>query len=181
VSLPVVNIHYRRLPAREDVYRQELVHDAEDVRVTLARALRMRGPLRVDGAVALEPGSHVVWFTFPGLWHDVGRFHRADGHFTGIYSNVLTPPVFEPDEVWRTTDLFLDVWIPARGEPRVLDRDEFEEARRAGWIDAATAARAEQEVEWILGEAAAGRWPPQVVREWTLERAERVAGSQGER
>ena len=177
MSLPVVHIHYRRPPSREDVYHQQLVHDDSDVRITLARALRLRGPMRVDGSVALEAGSDVVWFTFPGLWHDVGRFHLSDGSFTGVYSNILTPPVFEPGDVWRTTDLFLDVWVPPDGVPRVLDREEFEEAVDAGWLDAPTAARATEEVERILAAAAGGAWPPPVVQEWTLERARDVAAS----
>jgi predicted RNA-binding protein associated with RNAse of E/G family len=113
----------------------------------------------------------VVWFTFPGVWHDIGRFHRANGRFTGIYANVLTPPTFEPGDVWHTTDLFLDVWIPAGGEPQVLDRDELQNAVAAGWVDEATGLRATAEVDHILAEAASGRWPPPVVDTWTLERA----------
>jgi predicted RNA-binding protein associated with RNAse of E/G family len=96
-----------------------------------------------------------------------------------VYSNILTPPVFETGGVWRTTDLFLDVWIPRGGEPRVLDREEFDEAVGAEWIDPSTAVRALGEVERILEAAAHGRWPPAVVQEWTLEQAKRVAASEG--
>jgi predicted RNA-binding protein associated with RNAse of E/G family len=176
VTLPVARIHYLRLPDRQHVYHQVLVHDAPDVRVTLARSTKLRGPLVIGGFVALDPGSDVVWFTFPGRWHDIGRFHRLDGTFTGIYSNVLTPPVFEAGEVWRTTDLFLDVWIPRGGSPAVLDRDEFDEAVEAGWVDDATGVRALEEVQGILAAVTAGDWPPGVVDEWTLERARAVAG-----
>lgn len=173
---PTAHIHYLRLPARQSVYHQRLVHDGADVKVTLAQKTKLRGPILVDGVPVLEPGSDVVWFTFPGAWHDIGRFHLANGDFTGIYSNVLTPPVFEAGEVWRTTDLFLDVWIPAGGEPTVLDQDEFDEAVRAGWLDEPTRARALEEVEAILAGARAARWPPQVVGEWTLERARNALG-----
>ena len=177
MTLPVAHIHYLRLPAREHVYRQVLVDDRADVRVTLARSTKLRSPLLIEGAVALEPGADVVWFTFPGRWHDIGRFHLGDGTFTGIYSNILTPPVFEVGEVWRTTDLFLDVWIPAAGGgATVLDRDEFDEAVEAGWIDTTTRVRALEEAERILEAADAGLWPPPVVEEWTLERARAAAG-----
>jgi predicted RNA-binding protein associated with RNAse of E/G family len=171
VTRPVAHIHYLRLPDRKHVYHQTLVHDATDVRVTLARSTKLRAPLVIDGSLALDPGADVVWFTFPGRWHDIGRFHRLDGTFTGIYSNVLTPPVFEAGENWHTSDLFLDVWIPEGGAPTVLDRDEFDEAVEAGWIDDATRLRALAEVDRILEAAAAGRWPPPVVLEWTLEKA----------
>ena len=175
MSLPVAHIHYRRLPAREHVYHQTLIHDRADVRVTLARSTKLRGPLMIEGAVALEPGSDVVWFTFPGAWHDIGRFHLIDGSFTGIYSNILTPPVFESGDVWRTTDLCLDVWIGPSGEPVVLDRDEFDEAVSQGWVDDATRRRALEEVDRILDAASSGRWPPAVVQEWTLDKATRAA------
>jgi predicted RNA-binding protein associated with RNAse of E/G family len=176
VTPPLVRIHYLRPPDREEVFLQQLVHDDGGVKVTLARGLERTEPVRIDGRVALEHGSDVVWFTFPGAWHDIGRFHTADGGFTGIYANVLTPPVFEPGGVWRTTDLFLDVWIPPDGTTRVLDREEFDAAAQAGWIDEPTRRRALEELERILESAAAGRWPPPVVEAWTLERARAAGG-----
>jgi predicted RNA-binding protein associated with RNAse of E/G family len=171
VTCPIVRIHYLRPPGREELFRQHLVHEDGSVKVTLARGLARTDPVVIDGKVALEAGSDVVWFTFPGAWHDIGRFHTADGTFTGIYGNVLTPPVFEPGHVWRTTDLFMDVWIPPEGKPRVLDREELDEAAASGWIDEPTRTRALDEVDWILDAAARGRWPPAVVGAWTLERA----------
>ena len=132
----------------------------------------MTRPSIVDDAVVLEDGSPIVWFSFPGAWHDVGRFHRADGTFTGLYANVLTPVVGLDGSEWTTTDLFLDVWIPGGdGPPRLLDEDEFTVARESGHIDEDTARSALAEARRLLDHAAAGSWPPRVVREWTLERA----------
>ncbi|HEX6587926.1 MAG TPA: DUF402 domain-containing protein [Longimicrobiales bacterium] len=120
----------------------------------------------------LEDGSPIVWFSFPGAWHDIGRFHRADGTFTGLYANLLTPVAGLDSTEWTTTDLFLDVWIPAQGgDARLLDEDEFATARERGWIDEATARSALAEARWLLDRADAGSWPPRVVQEWTLERA----------
>ncbi len=167
---PLVHIHYHRPPDRLQVHAQPLVHDGADVKVTVKEATRLERPIEIDGRTVLETGAAVVWFTFPGLWHDVGRFHTADGAFTGLYANVLTPVEFRPDHVWHTTDLFLDLWVDDGGA-RVLDEDELEEARARGWVDAPTGARARREVERIRWEAEAGLWPPAVVREWTLERA----------
>ena len=129
----------------------------------------------VDGRTLLEEDSPVVWFTFPGARHDIGRFHRADGTFTGLYANILTPVEIRGDE-WRTTDLFLDVLLEPGREPRVLDRDELEAAVREGWLDPGTARAAETEAARLLDEARAGEWPPAVVEEWTLERARSAAG-----
>ena len=102
-----VRIHYRRLPDREQVFEQRVVLDRGDVVVTLTDPMEIEAPMLIAGETVLEPGSRVVWFTFPGRWYDVGRFHRADGTFTGIYGNVLTPPRILGN-VWYTTDLFLD-------------------------------------------------------------------------
>jgi predicted RNA-binding protein associated with RNAse of E/G family len=76
----------------------------------------------------------------------------------------------EPGDVWRTTDLFLDIWLPPGGDPSVLDQDEFEGARSRGWLDAETARMATLEVENVLTGYAHGSWPPPVVEEWPLTR-----------
>lgn len=173
----MVRIRYLRPPDRRTVFRQELVLDRSDVKVTLARALDFDPPLEIRGATALEVGSDAVWFTFPDTWHDIGRFYRADGSFTGIYANVLTPPAIRPGGLWETTDLFLDVWIAAGShDPVLLDEEELAEAERRGWVDRGTARRARSEATRLLAEARRGRWPPAVVEEWTRERALEAAG-----
>lgn len=177
MSATTVHIHYLRPPGRKEVFHQLLLEDRPQVKVTLARGLAIDPPVRVGGAVVLEQGSDVVWLTFPGVWHDIGRFHTADGRFRGFYANILTPPTFHPGGIWRTTDLFLDVWLPPGGEPSVLDLDQFEEALSLGWIDGTTAERALLEVENILGTFRKGEWPPPVARHWTLERARASAGA----
>jgi len=136
----------------------------------------MTGPLRVGGSVVLEDGSPVLWFTFPGRWHDIGLFHTADGVFTGTYANILTPVRFLGADTWETTDLFLDVWMDVEGRPALLDDDEFETALREGSLDAATARRARAEAERILRAIGDGAWPPPPVPGWSLERARAGTG-----
>ncbi len=172
-----VQIHYLRPPDRREVFEQRLLLDAPEVKVTLAENVPFDPPIQILGEVALEAGSDAVWFTFPGLWHDIGRFHRADGTFTGIYANILTPPVIEEGGVWETTDLFLDIWLNVRDEFAVLDEDQLKEAVDRGWISEDEAARASAEVEWIRKEYLASRWPPPVVLEWTLEKARQASSS----
>lgn len=168
-STPRVAIHYRRLPDRLRIYDQRVALERDDVVVTLSEPLSLEEPMRFEGDVMLEEGSLAVWFTFPGAWHDIGRFHLADGRFTGLYANVITPPIMA-DSVWDTTDLFLDLWWPKGGEPRILDEDELEEALDRGHIDETLAGRARDEAAALLREARADRWPPPVVEEWTLEK-----------
>jgi predicted RNA-binding protein associated with RNAse of E/G family len=122
----------------------------------------------------LAPGSPAVWFTFPGEWHDIGRFHRPDGAFTGFYANVLTPVRVEGD-AWHTTDLFLDVFLAPGGRLALLDADELDGAERTGAVAPADARRARVEADRLLRAAAAGTWPPPIVHAWPLDRARAVA------
>jgi len=172
-----VDIHYRRLPDREQVFRQIVVEDGGDYVVTLLEAAALPRPVTVGGAVVLEPGAPVVWFTYRGAWHDVGRFHLANGTFTGVYANVLTPVAMDGAR-WETTDLCLDVWRGADGRVEVLDEEELREAERRGWVDASTAGVARAEAARLAGAARAGSWPPAHVHAWTLDRArEAVSGA----
>jgi predicted RNA-binding protein associated with RNAse of E/G family len=172
----IVRIHYRRPPHRDETFDQTvLARTAECVVTYLPRAAVSR-PIEIDGRISIEPGAPIVWFTFPGLWHDIGRFHTADGTFSGLYANVLTPVEGVDSAAWRTTDLFLDVWQPASGNLRVLDVDELEAALAAGWIDEGLARRAQHEAATIVEAAKRGVWPPAIVAEWPLERARAAVG-----
>jgi predicted RNA-binding protein associated with RNAse of E/G family len=189
---PEIRIHYLRPPDRITVYRQHLVHDDGRVKVTLARDLPLDPPLRIGGRIALERGSDAVWFTFPGAWHDIGRFYRSDGTFSGLYANLITPCIFQPGGDWETTDLYLDLWIPAAlppatwrpssdgGEdledasPQLLDGTELERAESQGHVSRRLAERARTEAASLLARAAGGIWPPDVVHAWPRRRALQV-------
>lgn len=170
-SLPCVTIHYLRPPDHLQTFRQPVIHRNPQVIVTFSRRIRVPSPMELDGEVVLETGSDIVWFTFPGLWHDIGRFHTARGAFTGFYANLLTPVQILPGNIWRTTDLFLDVWMKPGRAPRLLDEDELRDAVDAGAVEAKASRRVREEAERILERAGAGAWPPAVVHEWTRERA----------
>lgn len=175
--MSLIRIHYHRPPDREEVFVQRLVHRAPEVVVTYLDRTPLRRPVEVGGRTVLEDGSPVVWFTFPGAWHDIGRFHRADGSFTGFYANILTPVRFLDPCTWETTDLFLDVWLEPGGEAVLLDEEELEEALRHGWIDRHAGDAARGEAARILALASRNAWPPRVVEEWTLERVRESLGN----
>jgi len=167
-------IHYRRLPTDEQTYRQPIVHESDDVIVSLTDPLVIEHRPPADTGPMLETGSRVLWFTFAGRWHDVGRFHAADGTFRGFYTNVLTPPRIARSRdvtTWTTTDLFVDVWCPVSGGVMLLDEDELADALAREHIDVELARRARGEADWLAGLADSGEWPPRIAREWTLERA----------
>ena len=171
--IPHIRIHYRRLPDRLQIFEQALVADEGDYVVTLLPSAPIPRPMRVGNEVVLEPGSPVVWFTYPGRRYDAGRFHRADGTFTGVYANLLTPVEMNGSE-WATTDLCLDAWVGADGTVEILDEDEFNEAVQQGWIDALTAEATRDQAEVLASEARQGTWPPEHIHHWTLERVRRT-------
>lgn len=172
MTAPRVAIHYRRLPDREQIFDQIVLEDAGDHVVTFVESAELSRPVRAGGRSVLEPGSPVVWFTYPDRWHDVGRFHLRDGTFTGFYANILTP-VRISGARWETTDLCLDVWVGADGTIEILDEDEFAEARERRWLEESTALRAVAEADELVRTARAGEWPLPHAHSWDLDRARR--------
>lgn len=177
--LSIVEIHYTRPPDRVTIFRQAVVHRDDTCVVTLLERADLPRPVTVGGRAVLESGAPAVWFTFPGLWHDIGRFHTVAGEFTGYYANVLTPVRFVTPLHWETTDLCLDVWLDDRGAA-LLDEDELEAAVHIGAVTSSDAARADAEARSLMAAAAADTWPPAICRHWTLERA-RAARRRGTR
>ena len=165
-----VKIHYRRPPDRVTIFENELVYSSADVIITTMRVHSLAGPMVVNGRTVLENGSATVWFTFPDADHDIGRFHTADGEFTGIYANVLTPVEFLSEYEWRTTDLFVDVWLDKDGSVRVLDEDELDAAITNGWITREQAESARRSAHSLVARHKDGTWPPAVVYDWPIER-----------
>jgi predicted RNA-binding protein associated with RNAse of E/G family len=175
-----VEIHYTRPPGRITVFRQRVVQRTQECIVTLLEHTELRRPVTVRDAAVLEPGAPVVWFTFPGRWHDIGRFHTAAGRFTGFYANVLTPVQFITSTRWETTDLFLDVWLDELGT-ELLDVDELDAALSEGAVTPGHGRRARTEAAALIAAAAEGTWPPAICHEWTLGRARATLSGGGTR
>jgi predicted RNA-binding protein associated with RNAse of E/G family len=168
--MQVVKIHYHRPPNRTTIFENELVYANDDVVVTIMRATPLPRPMIVNGKTVFEDGAPAVWFTFPDTDYDVGRFHTRDGTFTGIYANILTPVQFVSTTEWRTTDLFVDVWVDADGSAHILDEDELAEAVTRGWIEHEAAEQVRRTAHKLVTDYKRGTWPPQVVYDWPLER-----------
>jgi predicted RNA-binding protein associated with RNAse of E/G family len=167
-----IRYEYSRPGKGMTVFDQWLVVDLPDVKVMFMEG--NRGPtVTVDGRPALDEGAPAIWFVFPGAWHDVGRFHRSDGTFTGWYTNLCTP--FEVrDDAWASTDLFLDHWLAADGTGQWLDEDEFNEAAGRGLLDLDTRSRVALEKHAIDRKLSKHAWPPRVARDMDLSTARRL-------
>ena len=146
------------------------MHVEEDVRITLLEAVPLNQPMRIDERVVLEPEAPILWFTFPGQWHDIGRFHLHNGQFTGLYANVIQPVTFLDRLTWHITDLYLDVWLGYGDRFEILDASELEAAVQQRVVEGSLADAAWDEVKRLQSAWRLGSWPPPVVREWTLDR-----------
>lgn len=172
-----IRYHYVRPGRGETVFHETLVLARTDLKVTLLEPYE-GAPVRAGTSTILEAGAPIVWFVFPGAWHDVGRFHLADGTFTGWYTNLSTPVAVEGDR-WRSTDLFLDLWQPADGSGhRWLDTEEFERAVASGVVGPDLARRTLEERDAVNAQLALNQWPPAVTREIDLATAKQLAATE---
>ncbi len=167
-----IRFRYHRPGKSVEVFRHRLVLDRPEVKVLVSQSFEGRS-LRIDGETILETGAPIVWFVFPDKWYDIGRFHLADRTFTGWYTNFATP-VEMRGENWSASDLFLDLWQPAHGDPLWLDEEEFERAARSGLLDSSTVRRVMNERSLLELELRTGRWPPRVARDIDLQQAWRL-------
>ncbi|MEX0691253.1 MAG: DUF402 domain-containing protein [Gemmatimonadales bacterium] len=153
-----IDYHYHRPGKDTTVFHEEVLDERSDLIVT--RLPEYHGArYTVHGRDILEPGAPIIWYLFPGEWYGIGRFHLADGTFTGWYTN-LTEPVKLSGDRWDGTDLFLDHWTPADGSsPCWLDEDEYVDALARGLVDAVQA----EAVEAVRRRVDLGSWPPGVV------------------
>ena len=158
----LIHYEYHRPGKPSAAYDQWLVLDRPDLK-TLFQEAYVGPPLTVGDAVIQEPGAPMVWFVFPERWYDIGRFHLADGTFTGWYTN-LTRPVEMSGDRWSATDLFLDLWSPTAGRSVWLDQDDLERATRNRTLDRATRQRIDNERALIELQLRLGTWPPPVTR-----------------
>lgn len=163
-----VRIHHHRPGRGTIIFEERLVLDRADVKVTLLEGYEGRAAY-AGTRLILDAGAPVVWFVFPHLCRDVGRFHLADETFTGWYTNLRAPARLDGRD-WTCVDLFLDHWLPAQGPPVWLDEDELAAARAAGLLSEVDARLVDAERATVERLLAADAWPPPLARELTLPR-----------
>lgn len=157
-----------RLPNRRSTFRAALL-EATKAHIILAQPIRPSKPLVMGGREVMGSDSFAVWFLFKGQNFDIARIYTRDGEWTGYYVDILETVEWEgadPTTLAPIVDLFLDLWITPAGRAHVLDEDELEEAERNGAIAGWDAAQARNELKELTQSIDAGRFPPQIVREF---------------
>lgn len=134
---PRVDVEIRR-GSHVRRFRQELLADGPNWRVTLQILDARFEPVKIDEATTLRPGSLLMWFLRPGQPFEIGAFYHGRGTFQGYYLNVIRPPQLDASP-WIIEDLYLDVWLPRDGRGVLLDEDELEAAVARSDLPAAEA------------------------------------------
>ena len=162
-----VTIEYLRPPGPPELIQSELLH--QDGTLTVFRhSLSPSSPVLVDGKIVLGEGFTGVWFLYDAETYDLGRIHDDAGRLTGYYCDMILPMEHLSGERFAITDLFLDLWISPQGRCTVLDRDEFEDAIRRGWITAEQASSAECTLARLIRQVDEGRFPPELATRMDL-------------
>ncbi len=170
----LIRYEYTRPGKEIKVYNQWLVHESTSVLV-LYMPKYEGSSLTIEGEPAIDPGGSILWYVFPGAWHDIGRFYLSDTTPTGWYTNLCTPVERDGDN-WFCTDLFLDHWISSSGNSVWLDEKEFNDACKRDLLTKDQQTSANREREYIQNKIDVGNWPPNSVGVMDLERAKQLVG-----
>jgi predicted RNA-binding protein associated with RNAse of E/G family len=100
------------------------------------------------GRIRFVHGDRFLEHYYPGRGYAIWQIERPDGEVKAWYCNISTP-VRQENDVLTFDDLLLDVLAYPDGGYVVLDRDEFEEARRHG-LPAEYAQQAETALAAVL-------------------------------
>jgi predicted RNA-binding protein associated with RNAse of E/G family len=121
-------------------------------------------PLMAGDEVIVEKCFSGISYNFWDQWYNVISVYDQAFEFKGYYSDILTP-IQKTWTLVTTTDLFLDMFMFPDGRWVVVDEDEFETALEDGLMDEGIARNARAAIETISAMAAAGKWPPEIVKQ----------------
>ncbi|GCF07929.1 DUF402 domain-containing protein [Dictyobacter arantiisoli] len=79
------------------------------------------------GYTRFEPGDRFIEYYYTNRWFNIFDIACPDGVRKGWYCNIAEPARILATHI-EQVDLFLDVWVDPRGNPLILDEDEFEAA-----------------------------------------------------
>jgi len=114
----------------------------EKSRVTVEREMQSRGTYDAIGT-SREPGDTATTRFAEGRWWYPTVYRGESGADKGTYVNIATPVEVFPSEI-RYVDLHVDVIKHPIGTVEIVDEDELEAAREAGYVPDEVAERARE-------------------------------------
>ena len=121
----------------------------------------------VEPTLITAPGF--VWFRFwlPEDEQIVERYFDVDGNAVGAYIPICMSP-HQDGNVYSAVKLALALWIAQDGRVTVLNEDEFDAAVNSGAITPVQAEQAELRIRALTTAIAQRRFPPALVRNFTI-------------
>jgi len=106
----------------------------------LVLSYRAEQPGRIKDIV-IPGGSTTIAHHWAGRGYVLWQMCGPDSSLIGTLFHICRDVCITETSV-QYLDLIVDIWIPAYGEPRVLDEDELEECRQQGLVS-------NEERQWI--------------------------------
>jgi len=91
--------------------------------------------------IVIPAGSTTIAHYWTGRGYVLWRMYGPDSALIGTLFHICSAVTITETSV-QYLDLIVDIWIPAQGEPLVLDEDELEECRQQGLVS-------DEERQWI--------------------------------
>lgn len=141
-----------------------LVERATWIPDTPAEEIKIRG-----GSPVATAGPNYIWFRF-WLSDDqqlVERYFDAEGVAIGTYIPICMP-LTRHGQVYSTVHLLLGLWIDTDDQVTVLGEEEFDIAVANNALSPVETERAELRIRTLTGAVAQKRFPPALVRNFTI-------------
>jgi predicted RNA-binding protein associated with RNAse of E/G family len=106
----------------------------------LVLSYRAKQPGRIKD-ILIPAGSITIAHYWTGRGYVLWRMYGPDSALIGTLFHICSDVTITKNAV-QYLDLIIDIWIPAQGEPLVLDEDELEECRQQGLVS-------DEERQWI--------------------------------
>ncbi|MCX8174012.1 MAG: DUF402 domain-containing protein [Thermoplasmata archaeon] len=133
-----------------EVWVNEKVYEDLEVVVSLFDFSGLKKEFVVDGRVVIDRTCKALCADFIGKPYEILVVLDKGDSLRGYYVNINRNIVKEGNKV-TVHDLFLDIWVSPDMRWKVLDRDEFEDARKAGLLTLEDVALAEKTLGEIVG------------------------------
>lgn len=116
-----------------EIWLNERIYEDEEVVISLFDFSNLKKDFVVDGKVMIDRSCRALCADFIGQPYEILVVLDKEKRLSGYYVNINRSIVKDGNRV-IVHDLFLDIWIFPDMSWKVLDEEEFEEARRAGLI-----------------------------------------------
>ncbi|MEM3444976.1 MAG: DUF402 domain-containing protein [Thermoplasmata archaeon] len=154
-------------PGKEtEIWLNEKIYEDENVVVSLFDFSQLKKEFVVEGKVVIDRGCKALCADFIGKPYEILAVLDKENGLRGYYVNINREILRDGNRVF-VYDLFLDIWVFPDLKWKVLDADEFEEAKKAGLLSQKDILLASQTLKEFLEIIETGKF--REIGEWLLK------------